>query len=83
MNVWLIAALMLVLAMVPCMAVCALAGEARALAAVDVASSLLTSVLMLLAIGFDRQPFIDLALTFAVISVIGALAFARMMEHDI
>jgi multisubunit Na+/H+ antiporter MnhF subunit len=38
---------------------------------------------MALCEGFHRQPFIDLALLFAVMSVIGALAFARLMERHL
>jgi multisubunit Na+/H+ antiporter MnhF subunit len=33
--------------------------------------------------GFHRQPFVDLAVVLAVLSVVGSLAFARLMEGDI
>jgi multisubunit Na+/H+ antiporter MnhF subunit len=55
----------------------------RALAALEVAGTLAASVLMLLAEGFHRQPFIDLALVLALLSLIGAMAFARLMEKDL
>jgi multisubunit Na+/H+ antiporter MnhF subunit len=83
MSVWLLAALVLVLALIPCLAVCLLASEFDGLAAVELGSTLLTSVLMLLAIAFGRQPFIDLALAFALVSVVGSLAFARLMEEKL
>jgi multisubunit Na+/H+ antiporter MnhF subunit len=83
MNVWLVAAVVLVLAWLPCLAVCVLASEFDALVAVELGSTLLTSVLMLLSIAFKRQPFIDLALAFVLVSIVGSLAFARMMEEDI
>jgi multisubunit Na+/H+ antiporter MnhF subunit len=83
MNEWELAALVLAGAMLPCLGVCALASATGALAALEVASTLLTTILMLLSEGFHRQPFIDLALVFAVLSVIGAVAFARLMERDI
>jgi multicomponent Na+:H+ antiporter subunit F len=83
MNVWLVAAIVLVVALAPCLAVCLLAGETDALAAVELGSTLLTSVLMLLAIAFERQPFIDLAVAFVLVSIVGSLAFARFMEEDI
>ncbi len=83
MNEWEIAAIVLAGAMVPCLGVCLLAGATHALAALEVASTLLTTVLMLLSEGFHRQPFIDLALVFALLSLIGALVFARMMERDL
>jgi multicomponent Na+:H+ antiporter subunit F len=83
MNEWEIAAIVLAGALIPCLGVCVLAGATHALAAVEVASTLLTSILMLLSQGFHRQPFIDLALVFAILSLIGALAFARLMERDL
>jgi multisubunit Na+/H+ antiporter MnhF subunit len=54
-----------------------------ALVAVELGSTLLTSTLMLLSIAFRRQPFIDLALAFVLVSIVGSLAFARMMEEKI
>ncbi|MBV9310933.1 MAG: hypothetical protein JOZ73_08875 [Solirubrobacterales bacterium] len=83
MNEWEVAAIVLGSAMLPCLAVCLLAEVGSALAALEVASVLLTSVLMLLSEGFHRQPFIDLAIVFAVLSLVGAIAFARLMERDL
>lgn len=83
MSVWLLAAIVLVGAWLPCLGVCVLASEIDALVAVELGSTLLTSVLMLLALAFHRQPFIDLALAFVLVSIVGSLAFARLMEDDI
>lgn len=83
MNEWEIAALVLAASMLPCLGVCLATGATHALAAVEVASTLLTSTLMLLSEGFHRQPFVDLAIVSALLSVLGALAFARLMERDI
>ena len=83
MSVWLLAVVVLVLAWLPCLAVCVFASEFDALVAVELGSTLLTSVLMLLSIAFRRQPFIDLALAFVLVSIVGSLAFARMMEEKI
>lgn len=83
MNEWEIAATVLGFALVPCLIVCALAPAPSALVALQVASVLLSTILMLLAEGFQRQPFIDLAVVFATMSVIGALAFARLMERNL
>jgi multicomponent Na+:H+ antiporter subunit F len=83
MNEWEIAAVVLAGLMVPCLGVCVLAGATDALAAVEVASTLLASALMVLSEGFHRQPFVDLAVVFALLSIIGALAFARLMERDL
>jgi multisubunit Na+/H+ antiporter MnhF subunit len=83
MNEWEIAAAVLGAAIVPCLAVCFLARAESALAAFELAGTLLASALMALCEGFHRQPFIDLALLFAVLSMIGALVFARMMERHL
>jgi multicomponent Na+:H+ antiporter subunit F len=82
MNRWEVAALVIVVALVPCIAVGVLADAAAALAAVEVASVLAVTVLMLLSEGFHRQPFIDLAVVLALVSSVGSLTFARMMEQD-
>jgi len=83
MNEWQIAAAVLGAAIVPCLAACALSEAGRALPALELAGTLLSSALMALCEGLHRQPFIDLALVFALLSMLGALAFARLMEQDL
>ncbi|HWE14703.1 MAG TPA: monovalent cation/H+ antiporter complex subunit F [Solirubrobacteraceae bacterium] len=83
MNEWEIAAAVLGAGLIPCLAVCALTGVASGLVALEVASVLVTTILMLLSEGLQRQPFIDLALTFAFGSLVGALVFARLLERDL
>ncbi|HET7050844.1 MAG TPA: monovalent cation/H+ antiporter complex subunit F [Solirubrobacteraceae bacterium] len=83
MNEWEIAAVVLMAGIVPCVAVCVFASAAAALAALEVASTLATTALIVLSEGFHRQPFVDLAVVLAVLSVVGSLAFARLMEGDI
>lgn len=83
MNEWEIAAAVLGVAVLPCLAVCAFSGAMRALVAMELAGTLIATVLMLLAEGFHRQPFIDLALLLALLSIVGGMAFARLMEHDL
>ena len=83
MNEWEIAATVLGFALIPCLAVCALAATPSALAALQVAAVLLSTILMLLAEGFHRQPFIDLAVVFAPLSLVGSLTFARLMERQL
>jgi multisubunit Na+/H+ antiporter MnhF subunit len=83
MNKWEIVAVVLAAALAPCLGVAMFAGAESALAAVEVASALLTSVLLVLSEGFHRQPFVDLAVVFALVSVVGGLAFARLMERDL
>ena len=83
MNVWEIAAAALGFALVPCVALALLAPPSHGLAAVELGSVLTTTILMLLAEGFHRQPFIDLAVVFAPMSLVGSLMFARLMERDL
>ena len=83
MTEWELAAAIVAAAILPCLGICALAGVWDALAAVELASVLLTSVLLLLCEAFHRQPFVDLALTFAFVSALGALVFARLMEKEL
>lgn len=83
MNAYEIAAVVLVAITLPCLGVCVFGTATAALAAFEVASTVATTALMVLSQGFHRQPFMDLALVLAALSVIGAIAFARMMERDL
>ena len=83
MNEWEIAATVLAFAMIPCVAVALLAPAPSGLAAIQVASILISTILVLLSEGFHRQPFVDLAVVFAPMSVVGSLVFARLMERDL
>jgi multisubunit Na+/H+ antiporter MnhF subunit len=83
MNEWEIAAAVLGGAIAPCLGVCALSDAVNALTALELAGTLLASALMALCEGFHRQPFIDLALLFALLTMLGAFAFARLMERDL
>ncbi|MGO9497438.1 MAG: monovalent cation/H+ antiporter complex subunit F [Solirubrobacteraceae bacterium] len=53
------------------------------MAALEVAAVLLSTILMLLAEGFHRQPFVDLAVVFAPMSLVGSMLFARLMERGL
>jgi multisubunit Na+/H+ antiporter MnhF subunit len=83
MNEWEIVAAVLAAWLVPCIGVAALSGVAAGLVALEVAGTVASTILMVLAEGLQRQPFIDLALTLALLSMIGALAFARLLERDL
>ncbi len=83
MNEWDIAATVLGFALIPCGAVALVAAPPHGLAAMQVGSVLLASILMLLSEGFRRQPFIDLAVVFTPLSVVGSLMFRRLMERDL
>ena len=81
MNEWLVAATVLLGLLVVCLGVCVVGRAFDALVALEVASAILAAVLLLLAEGFHRQPFVDLALVFAVLSFAGSLTFARLLER--
>jgi multisubunit Na+/H+ antiporter MnhF subunit len=83
MNVWEVCAAVLIATMLPGIGVCMFASAAAALAVLEVVGTVTSTVLMILAEAFHRQPFIDLALVLAFLSIIGALAFARLMEQDL
>jgi multisubunit Na+/H+ antiporter MnhF subunit len=83
MNEWEIAATVLGVALIPCTAVALLSEPPAGLAAMQVGSVLLSTILVLLSEGFHRQPFVDLAIVFAPMSLVGSLLFARLMERDL
>lgn len=83
MNEWEIAAAVLGGAIIPCLGVCGFSTAVSALAALELAGTLLASALMALCEGFHRQPFVDLALLFALLTMLGGFAFARLMERDL
>ena len=83
MNEWEVAAVVLGFALLPCLAVCLLAEARSGLVALEVGGVLLSTILILLAEGFHRQPFVDLAVVFAPMSLVGSLMFARLMERGL
>lgn len=83
MNKWLLAAAVLTVALLLPLAVAVVADAVDGLAAVEVAGSVVAAILVLLAEGLRRQAFVDLALVLAPLSVVGGIAFARMMERHL
>jgi multisubunit Na+/H+ antiporter MnhF subunit len=83
MNAWLIAATALLAGLVPCALVCMRERLVDAVVALELVGIVETLVMVLLAEGFERAPFYDLAIVLAVLSFTGSLAFARFLERDI
>jgi multisubunit Na+/H+ antiporter MnhF subunit len=83
MNEWEIAAAVLGAALIVCAAVAALRSVATALLALELGGTIATTILMVLSQGLQRQPFIDLALVIAVLSVLGCIVIARLLEEDL
>ena len=84
MNEWILAAIVLVLGgILPCLVVAVRAPAMEGLVALELAGVIAVLVLLLLVEGFQRQPFVDLALVLALLSFVGTLAFVRFMEREI
>lgn len=81
MNAWLIAATVLLLGLVPCAIVMVRGSIVEALVGLQMAGILEVVTLLLLAEGFHRAPFFDLALVLALLTLAGTLVFARMLER--
>jgi multicomponent Na+:H+ antiporter subunit F len=80
-NSWLLAATVLMLGLLPCLWVCVRHSILCALVAFELASTVTTLVLVLLAQGVHRDPFMDLAVVSALLSFAGALTFVRFLER--
>ena len=81
MNVWLVASLVLIVALVPCFVVAARSDLGSALAALNVASVLVVTILVTMTVGFERPPFISLAIVLGPMAMIGSFAFLRFLER--
>jgi multicomponent Na+:H+ antiporter subunit F len=81
MNVWLLAAAILLVGVVPCLAVSLRRSSVEALVGLEAATVVLVLVLLVLAVGFDRSFYADVALVMAVLSFAGGMVFARFMER--
>ena len=81
MNEWTLAAtVLLVLGLIP-IGIAILVGDLMsAAAAFSLAGPVCALILLLLAQGFHRQPFVDLAVILAVVSAAGSLVLARFLE---
>ena len=83
MSAWILAAIILFAALAGPLLVCVTRPIVDALIALELAGTITTVIFIVLAEGYHRQPFIDLALLFALLSMIGAMAFARLMEREL
>ncbi|MGN6276271.1 MAG: monovalent cation/H+ antiporter complex subunit F [Solirubrobacterales bacterium] len=81
MNEWGIAALVLFAVLAVCLILPALFDPIDGLIALEIAGTTGTAILLLLAEFVHRQSFVDLALIFAPLSLVGALVFVRLLER--
>jgi multisubunit Na+/H+ antiporter MnhF subunit len=80
-NAWLWAATALIALLVPLVAVAATRSALEGVIALEVAGTLATTCLLVLAEGTNREAFADLAVVAAVLSFCGAIAFLRLLER--
>ncbi|HTU28728.1 MAG TPA: monovalent cation/H+ antiporter complex subunit F [Solirubrobacteraceae bacterium] len=81
MNEWILAAIVLLVAGLVPVGIAMLTGDVMsAAAAFGLAGPLCSVILLLLAEGFHRQPFVDLAVVLSVVSSGGSLVLARFLE---
>jgi multisubunit Na+/H+ antiporter MnhF subunit len=79
--VWLLASTVLLLGVIPCSIAC-LRGDdpAAAVAGLLTAGSVIAMTLLLLAVGFERSVYADVAVVVAALSFAGGLVFVRYLE---
>jgi multisubunit Na+/H+ antiporter MnhF subunit len=80
-NAWLIATTVVLTGVLPCLWVAMRGTIVSALAALELASTITTLALVMIAQGLRRDPFMDLALVSAILSFAGALTFVRFLER--
>jgi multicomponent Na+:H+ antiporter subunit F len=80
-NEFLVAALVLLVAMAPLGWVSFRSSALDGLAALQLAGTNGALIMLMVAEGIHRQPFADLALVLALTSFVGSLAFAYFLER--
>jgi len=80
-NEWLVAALALLVGLVPCGVVCLRGDPVNRLVGLEMAGAVDTLVLLLLAQAYGRAIYFDLALALALLSFAGGMVFARFLER--
>jgi multisubunit Na+/H+ antiporter MnhF subunit len=82
-NAWLAAAAALLAGVVPCGWVTLRGTRADALVALELATTLVTVALVLLAEGFHRPSYFGVALAAGALGFVGNLVFVRFMEREL
>lgn len=83
MNAWLLAACVLLGGgFAPCVALACRGEPQQRLAAASLAAMLATVIFLLLAQGFGRSSYVDLALVLGVLAPAGTLVFTRLLRRD-
>jgi multicomponent Na+:H+ antiporter subunit F len=80
-NAWLISATVLLFGLGPCIWIVMRGSRISGLIALQLASTLTTLTLLLIAQGLHRDPYADLALVSSILSFAGSLTFVRFLER--
>lgn len=83
MNVWLWGATALLVGLVPCGWIALRETRVDALVALELAGTISTLALVLLAQGFDRASYYTVPLALAFLSFVGALVLARFLGRHL
>ena len=83
MNVWLVAATVLLFALVLPLWLLARASRIDALVALELVSVVVTLVLLLLSEGYRRSIYTTVPLVLAAVSLVSGFVFARFMERRV
>ena len=83
MNAWLFAGAGVCLSLLPCAAMCLSGRAERRLVGFQMTGIIVILALIIFTVVFGRMPFIDIALTAAIMSFGGGLVFARFLEKHL
>lgn len=81
MSTWVLASIVLAAGTLPCLIACVMGDELEGLPALSLAAVVTIVLLVTLTEAFHRQPFIDLAVVLAALSLTGSLAFIRFFSR--
>lgn len=76
-----LAAVLLLAGFGPCLLAVSRGDAVRRLVALELATPVVVLVLLLLAAGYRRSTYVDVALLLAVVSFAGSLVYARFLER--
>jgi multisubunit Na+/H+ antiporter MnhF subunit len=82
-NAWLACAVALLAGVVPCGWIAVRGTRMDAVVALELATTIVTLALVLLAEGFHRSSYYIVALALAVLGFVGNLVFVRFMEREL
>lgn len=82
-NPWLAAGAAVAVTLIPCAEMCLRGTPERRLVGLEMASVIITILMVLLTLGFGRSILIDLPLTLAIMSFGGGLVYARFLEKHL